>query len=156
MSVIERLSPRLTDITGWLSGQTLTAELAAELTRAYPPDGEWCEDVERLCREGMENGELGRHEAGGIRFGRVFKPAPEYQGFSLDIVEMEDVKGPHHGHPNGEIDLVLPLDESARFDGHSRGWVVYPPDSAHHPTVTEGRAIVLYLLPEGAIEFSRA
>lgn len=29
-------------------------------------------------------------------------------------------------------------------------------DSAHPPTVSGGRALVLYLLPQGAIEFSRA
>jgi hypothetical protein len=32
---------------------------------------------------------------------------------------------------------------------------VYPPGSAHRPTVSGGRALVLYLLPEGRIEFSR-
>jgi len=155
MSVIENLAPRLADITQWLDGRPVDNALVGALNDAYPLQGQWCEEVERLCRQGMENGELGRHESGGIRFGRVFKPAPEYHGFSLDIVHMENIEGPHHRHPHGEIDLVLPLDDSARFDGQSGGWVVYPPDSAHHPTVTDGRAIVLYLLPEGAIEFSQ-
>ena len=68
---------------------------------------------------------------------------------------MDDVVGPHHSHPNGEIDLVMPSEGEARFDGHGAGWVVYPPGSAHHPTVSGGRALVLYLLPEGSIEFSR-
>ena len=155
MTVIKNLAPKLTDITGWLAGRSIDDDLAAALNEAYPPQGNWCQEVESLCRQGMENGELGRHEAGGIRFGRVFKPNPDYHGFSLDIVHMQDVAGPHHRHPHGEIDLVLPLDETARFDGQARGWVVYPPDSAHHPTVTGGKAIVLYLLPAGAIEFSK-
>ena len=43
---------------------------------------------------------------------------------------------------------------AARFDGHGAGWVVYGPGSAHSPTVTGGRALVLYLLPQGAIEFT--
>ena len=55
----------------------------------------------------------------------------------------------------GEIDLVMPLEPEAQFDGHGAGWVVYGPGSAHHPTVTRGRALVLYLLPAGAIEFTR-
>ena len=44
--------------------------------------------------------------------------------------------------------------EMALFDGRSRGWCVYPPGSDHRPTVTNGRALVLYLLPEGEIEFT--
>ncbi|MEZ5479400.1 MAG: DUF4863 family protein [Thiolinea sp.] len=31
---------------------------------------------------------------------------------------------------------------------------MYPPGSAHKPTVSQGRALVLYLLPQGSIEFS--
>ena len=41
-------------------------------------------------------------------------------------------------------------------DGHGEGWLVYGAASAHHPTVTGGRAMVLYLLPGGAIEFTRS
>jgi hypothetical protein len=33
---------------------------------------------------------------------------------------------------------------------------VYEAGSAHHPTVTEGRALVLYLLPQGSIQFTAA
>ena len=47
-----------------------------------------------------------------------------------------------------------PAVATARFDGHGAGWVVYGPGSAHSPTVTGGRALVLYLLPQGAIEFT--
>jgi hypothetical protein len=43
----------------------------------------------------------------------------------------------------------------SRFDGQAAGWKVYPPGSAHKPTVSGGRAYVLYLLPEGAIQFTR-
>jgi hypothetical protein len=94
-------------------------------------------------------------EAGGIRFGRVIKPGPDTQGFSVDVVEMKDIKGPHHRHPNGEIDMIMPLTPTAKFDGRGAGWMVYGPDSAHSPTVSDGRALVLYLLPQGAIEFTK-
>ena len=77
--------------------------------------------------------------------------------------DMDEVVGPHHVHPNGEIDLVMPLagadglapGGAARFDGQAAGWKVYGPGSAHRPTVSGGRALVLYLLPEGAIQFTR-
>ena len=95
-------------------------------------------------------------EAGGIRYGRVLAAEDDLQRFSVDVVDMNDVVGPHHRHPQGEVDLIMPLEGQATFDGHPAGWCVYPPDSAHRPTVRQGRALVLYLLPEGQIEFTRA
>ncbi len=68
---------------------------------------------------------------------------------------MDDIKGPYHGHPNGEIDMIIPETAGAKFDGRGQGWVVYEPETAHYPTVTDGKAIVLYLLPEGEIDFTR-
>ncbi|NBO76228.1 MAG: DUF4863 family protein [Betaproteobacteria bacterium] len=90
----------------------------------------------------------------GIRFSRPFKPSDELHGFSVDVVDMHDIAGPHHRHPHGEIDLIMPLDDGATFDHHGAGWLVCPPGTAHRPTVRNGRALVLYLLPDGAIEFS--
>jgi hypothetical protein len=92
--------------------------------------------------------------AGGIRFGRVIKPQQQLERYSVDVVEMDSIVGPHHAHPNGEIDMIMPLDPDAKFDGRGAGWLVYPPSSRHSPTVTGGKALVLYLLPEGAIDFS--
>ena len=68
---------------------------------------------------------------------------------------MSDIAGPHHSHPLGEIDLVMPQQDGATFDGRPAGWVVYPPGSAHRPTVRQGRALVLYLLPQGQILFTK-
>lgn len=69
---------------------------------------------------------------------------------------MADIEGPHHRHPAGEIDMVMPINPAATFDGIGRGWKAYEPGSAHRPTVRGGRALVLYLLPGGSIEFTRA
>ena len=49
----------------------------------------------------------------------------------------------------------MPVTPEARFDGRGAGWCVCEPGSAHHPTVTGGAALVLYLLPDGAIEFTK-
>ena len=103
----------------------------------------------------IAEGWMCNREAGGIRFGRVMKPGPATHGFSVDVVVMNDVKGPHHRHPNGEIDMIIPITPDARFDGHGPGWCVYGPDTAHYPTVSDGEAIVLYLLPKGEIEFTK-
>jgi hypothetical protein len=67
---------------------------------------------------------------------------------------MDDLAGPHHRHPNGEIDMIMPQTDGAQFDGQGEGWMVYAADTAHQPTVSNGRAIILYLLPDGAIEFT--
>ena len=112
--------------------------------------------LKAACEAGVAAGWLCNREGGGIRYGRIFKPADDLAGFSVDVVDMQDIAGPHHVHPNGEIDLVMPIaGTDAHFDGRPAGWVVMPPGSAHCPIVTQGRALVLYLLPQGAIEFSR-
>ena len=107
------------------------------------------------CEAGVAEGWLCDREGGGIRYGRIFKPADDLHGYSVDVVDMTDIAGPHHTHPLGEIDLVMPQDGDATFDGRPAGWVVCPPGSAHRPTVRQGRALVLYLLPQGQIQFTK-
>ena len=141
-------------VTGHVAGRPLDAALAHDLNDSLPGDGADVAAIARACREAIRDGWMCNREAGGIRYGRVVKPGQATHGYSVDVVEMSDVVGPHHRHPNGEIDLVMPVDATARFDGHGAGWVVYGAGSAHRPTVTGGRALVLYLLPQGAIEFT--
>ena len=62
--------------------------------------------------------------------------------------------GSLHGHPTGEVCMVMPITPEAQFDGTSRGWCVFEAGSSHHPTVTNGEALVLYMLPDGKIDFS--
>jgi hypothetical protein len=92
---------------------------------------------------------------GGIKFGRAIETCEELNQFSVDVVDMNDVVGPHHSHPDGEIDMIMPLTKEAKFDNHGAGWLVYESGSAHKPTVSEGQALVLYLLPNGSIKFTR-
>jgi hypothetical protein len=146
----------MADLPGAMAARAIEPSLAAELTTAFPPDGTMLAEVETLCRQGCAEGWLCAREAGGIRYGRVLKAGPETNFFSVDVVEMNDVRGPHHVHPHGEIDLIFPIDLAARFDGSGRGWTVYGPGSAHHPTVAGGKAIIVYFLPQGAIEFTGA
>ena len=60
--------------------------------------------------------------------------------------------GPGHIHPEGEIDLLIPLSGEPSFDGSSTDWVVYPPGSWHVPTVADGEMLILYFLPQGAFQ----
>ena len=124
------------------------------LMESFPPDGEDFQAVEALCREGERDGWLCARAAGGIKFGRPIKPGTEAGRFSVDVVWMQDCKGPHHVHPKGEIGMIMPVEGDAEFDDIPRGWYVHEAGSAHWPTVTKGSAYILYLLPDGEIEFT--
>ena len=73
---------------------------------------------------------------------------------SVDVVDLENIVGPHHRHPTGEVCMIMPGTSDALFDGNGRGWCVNEPGSEHRPTVTNGQALVLYMLPQGKIEFT--
>ena len=154
MSTPEQFHALMRQVTGLMAGQALDGALQQRLNAEAGPDSALYADIFATCRQGVADGWMCSREGGGIRYGRIFKPADDLQGFSVDVVDMNTIAGPHHVHPNGEIDLIMPLEPDAKFDGQGAGWMVYGPGSAHAPTVTEGRALVLYLLPGGQIQFS--
>lgn len=143
-------------VTRELAGRPVDGALAQFLNERFPASGEVFQNIAQACRDAVAAGWMCDRVHGGIRYGRVVEACPELDGFSVDVVEMADVVGPQHAHPNGEIDMIMPLDGNPTFDGHGAGWFVYEPGSVHRPTVIGGRAYVLYLLPQGAIEFIRA
>ncbi|MFC0132520.1 DUF4863 domain-containing protein [Massilia eurypsychrophila] len=143
-------------ITGEIAGAPLDSSLEAHLNAEHGPGSDTYDALAAACQAGVRDGWLCNREGGGIRYGRALKATDATHGFSVDVVDMENIAGPHHAHPNGEIDLIMPLTSGANFDTCPAGWCVYEPGSAHRPTVTEGRALVLYLLPNGAIDFTAA
>lgn len=150
----EEFSMLLSGIAAQLEGVPLDDRMAAFLNAEYPVGGPEFKRLGELCAEGEAEGWLMGREAGGIKFGRAIKPGGAAGQFSVDVVRMKEVKGPHHVHPTGEIGAIFPLEGSPKFDAFEPGWYVYPPGSDHHPTVSGGDAYVIYLLPEGAIEFT--
>ncbi len=128
------------------------AAAEAELGRRLDPKGPAARrlagDLVRLLEEGRiaERGELP------VRWGRVTKAGDATGGLSIDVVHMSG-PGPLHRHPGGEIDFCIALSGEPTFDGRPAGWVVYPPDSTHVPTVAGGEMLIVYLLPGGEIEF---
>jgi hypothetical protein len=151
---LELFEQAMRDLAVAIEGRPVDAELQAYLQQSYAPGSAEFRAIRQICESAIDQGWMCEREAGGIRYGRVLKPSDEWQGFSVDVVLMKDAKGPHHRHPKGEIDMIMPLTAGAQFDGKDEGWCVYPEGSAHHPTVTGGEAIILYLLPQGAIEFT--
>lgn len=151
----DKFRAQIAGLTAQLAGRAIDAELDAWLNREHGAGSATYAALKASCEAGVADGWLCNREGGGIKYGRIFKPADDLHGFSVDVVDMTDIAGPHHIHPNGEIDLHMPLGGEATFDGRPAGWVVMPPGSAHRPTVAAGRALVLYLLPQGAIEFTK-
>lgn len=137
-----------------LHGRALNADMAAFLNAAFPAEGDDFNALQTLCAQGEAEGWLMARSGGGIKYGRAIKPGTAAGRFSVDVVRMKNVRGPHHIHTQGEIGAIMPIDGAPLFDGIAPGWYVYEPGSDHHPTVTGGDAYVLYLLPEGAIEFT--
>ena len=150
----EQFRSLITDIVSFIGARALGSALQEALNQRFPAQGQVYASLLGTCKTAIAEGWMCAREAEGIRYGRVFKPQ-DLGGYSVDVVDMHDMQGPHHRHPKGEIDLIMPLTVGATFDDHEAGWLVYEPQSAHYPTVSGGQALVLYLLPQGAIEFTR-
>lgn len=104
--------------------------------------------LEGLLAEGQicENGELP------VKWGRVTKATEESLGFSIDVVYMNGA-GPRHRHPKGEVNFCVPLQGTPSFETQTAGWIVMAPDSIHVPRVDGGEMLIVYLLPDGEMEF---
>jgi hypothetical protein len=135
-------------------GRALDAALERELNLKFPPEREPFQRMREACHAGIAAGWMCGQGDAKRRFGRIFEAGEATHGFSVDVVDITDLVGNHHRHPTGEIDMIMPVTPEAKFDGHGAGWLVYAPGSGHCPTVSAGRALILYLLPEGKIEWT--
>jgi len=123
MSSEQSFTEAVAMITARIEGRALDSSLQSFLDENFPPGGEAFDDLATLCRQGIDEGWLCDREHGGVKFGRIIKPGSETNGFSVDVVLMENLAGPYHGHPNGEIDMIIPESSDAKFDGKGQGWM---------------------------------
>jgi len=149
----ERFNAAMKEIADVIGDARFDSALEAKLNEAFPPDGDRFAALEEAVGEAVDDGWVFDGENRGLRYGRPVKPSADMHNLSVDIVKYRDLKGPYHGHPNGEVCLILPTDGPAEFDGRGRGWCVYEAGSGHYPVIDKGEAIVVYLLPAGAIDF---
>ncbi len=126
------------------------AACEAALNERFPADGEAVTALRDAAYAAAEAGTLCDRGEPGMRFSRVAKPDATPGGASIDAVLMEDAAGPPHTHPNGEFCLCLG-DGRSTFEDRTDTWIVLPKGSRHVPTVKEGRMLILYWLPEGAV-----
>lgn len=151
---ISEFQALLKPVTDLVSAMAIDSRLAGELKRRFPPGSEVFDRIEKACHQAIADGWMCANGEVGRRWGRVIEPGEKTGGLSVDVVDLTDLVGSHHSHPNGEVCMVMPITPGAQFDGTSRGWCVFEPGSAHYPTVTNGEALVLYMLPDGKIDYS--
>jgi hypothetical protein len=88
----------------------LDAKLETLLNERIPASGEPFSRLQALCAQGEAEGWLLNRSGGGVKFSRPVKPGQEAGHFSVDVVRMKDIAGPHHVHTTGEIGAIMPID----------------------------------------------
>ena len=126
---------------------------AAALEVEFPMAGAFGAGLRKAAEAALQSGAICSREGGPSRFSRVAKPEAAH-GFSVDAVLLWG-DGPWHRHTNGEVNCMLGWEGAPEFCGHRPGWVVFPPGSAHVPSVTGGKMLIFYLLPGGAMEWKK-
>lgn len=124
----------------------------AELERRYAGRGTPALALRDALVEAVRDGVICDRGNDAIRYSRLAKASVSTRDHSIDFVWMTG-PGINHRHPKGEVNLCFAVEGEPRFDGHGEGWVVFPPGSAHVPTVEGGRMLIVYFLPEGAVEW---
>ena len=150
----ETLVAHLTPLISFL--RTLdfnAADATSQLNHHYPVDGDWSQTLKQILIQHQDAEWLFPNEHREIRYGQL--DDGQLSGFSIDSVDMNKA-GPSHLHIEGEVDIAFAIDGNPTFDGRPEGWTVYPPNSWHRPTVRDGRMLILYFLPNGALQFCRA
>jgi hypothetical protein len=148
--VIEIFTPLIEAARGLDLSNPEAAE--AELERRLSAAGDAALALNGRLQELLDAGSIADRGEPPVRWSRVAKATEETERFSIDAVHMSG-PGPRHRHPAGEIDYCIALEGEPTFDGRPPGWVVLPPDSVHVPTVSGGTMLIVYLLPDGAMEF---
>jgi Domain of unknown function (DUF4863) len=151
---VEDLKQLIAPVMDEIAIGPVDANLEKRLNQKFPAGGKAFGSLQAACHEAISDGWMCAEGEEGRRFGRVIEAAPETKNLSVDVVQLKDIIGPHHRHPTGEICMVMPDAEGATFDGQGAGWCVNEPNSAHRPTARNGQVLILYLLPDGEIEFT--
>ena len=167
--LIERSIPFLREVKDMTPG----AKMERWLNETYGEGSGLYRDLSRLIKLGVEEGWAANQEVEGpnYRRSRILEPCPETLHFSITAVYMNSddarrfrdwdesdvLRGQYHGHPYGELNLVVPLTEGAQLKGlqgwQGAGWTAPDPGSHHYPEVRGGAVIALFYLPAGRISY---
>jgi len=142
------------------------------LNKTYGPGTELYDELSRLITDGVREGWAANIEINGPGYRRsgISEPSAETSYFDITSVYMNSMdgtddrdrvfRGEHHAHPYGELNMVVPLDPTARLAGpntgwHGAGWTAPAPGSSHYPEAKGGAVIALFFLPSGRIFYDR-
>jgi Domain of unknown function (DUF4863) len=165
--LVQRSIPFLREVKDMTPG----AKMERWLNETYGETSALYQDLARLIKIGIEEGWAANQEVDGpnYRRSRILEPTPETFQFSITAVYMnstdpqrfkdeddhEVLRGQYHGHPYGELNLVVPLTKGAELKGlqgwQGPGWTAPDPGSRHYPEVRGGAVIALFYLPAGRI-----
>jgi hypothetical protein len=144
------------------------------LNHEYGPGSNIYENLSRLIRLGVKEGWAANQVIAGkhYRRSRILEPSAETFHFSITAVYMDSLdpkafpdggeddvlRGEYHGHPYGELNMVVPLSPGAELRGlqgwQGAGWTAPDPGSHHYPEVRGGAVIALFYLPAGRISYN--
>ena len=100
---IGRFQKLLKPVTDFVSSQIVSPDLAEELNRRFPHNGETFNAIEAACHEAISEGWMCAQGAAGRRFGRVIEPSAASGRLSVDVVDLSNIVGPHHRHPDPSV-----------------------------------------------------
>lgn len=142
-------------LTRFIGTRALDNRLEDDLNHHYGPGSRNYLELVELLQIGIQEGWACYEEISGpdYRRGRIAEPCAETGYFSVESGMLTDVIGNYHEHTTGEINMIVPVDNSGEFCGHGAGWQVFAPKTRHFPTVTGGKVTTLFLLPNGQIEY---
>ena len=126
----------------------------AALNERFPAGSAEIAAIRESAFAALAAGEIAERGEAGMKWGRLSKPQDTPGGASIDAVHMSDSSGPAHTHTKGEVCLCFGESDGATFEGRGDTWIVMPAGSRHEPTVKNGSMLILYWLPEGAVEWN--
>lgn len=133
------------------------AALEASLREHFPLDDPRMRALETSMLDGVDAGWLCDRGEPQARFCRLAKPTADTHGLSVDVVSLSG-RAVEHTHTHGEVTIGVaardtPPGDIPTFDGRPPGWVFLGPGSRHTPEVLGGRMVLMYFLPDGAVEW---
>ncbi|MCE4542308.1 DUF4863 family protein [Sphingobium sp. WTD-1] len=172
----DQLIERSISFLSEVKDMTASRDLEVWLNEKYGPATDTYRELATLIRYGIDEGWAANQEIAGksYRRSRIIEPGPETFHFSITAVFMDSndarairdadgeiiLRGDYHGHPYGELNMVVPIDEGAQLRGlhgwQGPGWTAPDPGSRHYPEVRGGAVIALFYLPAGRISYDFA
>src|SRR5437763_15991626 len=104
--MIETFRPLIDAAVGLDLSDPASAE--SELRRRFDPKSSAAEALNANLRALLDAGRIAERGELPVKYGRVAKAGESTSSFSIDVVHMSGA-GPHHRHPEGEINYCVVL-----------------------------------------------